>query len=206
MKKRIAVLLLGMAFVGPWAGAQQFNVIINNQWAMHYAEARNQPHVVFSTSFQTQVGHGFVSPWLGQPPFCLVIGEERSFFNTQARIITPDDQKRNPPGTLLFSLPRNLQAAAHVLQASGWRFYYSLGGYHVTLLIENICMEPTQIVCCKGYMVVTADPDLVLSSGPRSELTDWHVEQVERLAGLRDRGILTEDEFAREKERILNNR
>lgn len=94
--------------------------------------------------------------------------------------------------------------AAQILQASGWRFYYSMGGYHVTLLVESIWMDLGQIVRCKGYVVVTADPSLLPQNLPEPGLSEWHIEQLERLAGLRDRGILTEDEFTREKEKILN--
>lgn len=188
------------------ANAQQVNVVINNQWSGLYAEAQQMPHVVFSSSFQTMSGSGFATPWMGNRPFCLSISENPFDFSTDAQILTPEDVKQNRQGTRLFSLPRNVQAAAQILHASGWRFYYALDGYHVTLLIESIWMDPSQIVRCKGYVVVTADPGLTSTDNRDAGLTDKHVEQLGRLADLRDRGILTEEEFAREKEQILNNR
>lgn len=184
--------------------AQQVNVVVNHQWTALYAEVQQQPHVVFSSSFQTQRGKGFTTPWFGQQPFCLSISENPFVFSTDAQIVTPDDVNQNRQGTLLFSLPRTMQAAAQILQASGWRFYYALDGYHVTLLIESIWMDPSQIVRCKGYVVVTADPALVPPASAQPGLTAWHLEQLERFAALRDRGILTDEEFAGEKERILN--
>lgn len=204
MKRGIFVLAMAMVGIGQLVDAQQVNVMINNQWPALYAEVQQMPHVVFSSSFQTQSGKGFATPWFGQQPFCLSISENPFVFSTDAQVVTPEDVNQNRRGTLLFSLPRNLQAAAHILQASGWRFYYAMGGYHVTLLIESIWMDPSQVVRCKGYVVVTADPALLTLTEPEPGLSDWHIEQLERLAGLRERGVLTEDEFTREKGKILN--
>lgn len=204
MKSWIVIPVMSLIWGCQIVGAQQVNVIINNQWPALYAEVQQMPHVVFSSSFQTQSGKGFATPWFGQQPFCLSISENLFVFSTDAQVLTPEDVNQNRRGTLLFSLPRNLQAAAQILQASGWRFYYALGGYHVTLLVESIWLDPSQVVRCKGYVVVTADPALLTPGEPEPGLSDWHIEQLERLAGLRDRGVLTENEFAREKEKILN--
>jgi hypothetical protein len=206
MKRSLIVLVAATAIAVRGAAAQQVNVIINQQWSTHCAEVQQMPQVVFSSSFQTQSGGGFSTPWLGHPPFGLSIGENPSVFSTDAQIVTPEDVKQNRRGTVLFSLPRNLHAAAQILQASGWRFHYSQGGCHVTLLIERIWMDPSQIVRCKGQVVVTADPALLAPAEPDPGLSFWHIEQLESLADLRDRGILTEEEFAMEKARILRAR
>ena len=199
----LAALVMGCVSL---AGAQQVNVVFNNQWPAAYGEVRQLPHIVFQSSFQTQRGQGFATPWLGHDPFCLTIGENPSVFSTDAQVVTPEDVEHNRQGTMLFSLPRNMPTAAKIMNASGWRFSYGLGGYHVTLLIESIWLDPSQIVRCKGHVVATADEAVLSSENSEPGLTDSHVEQLERLAALRDRGVLTEDEFAREKERILNAR
>ena len=107
---------------GQLVDAQQVNVIINHQWPILYAEVQQMPHVVFSSSFQTQPRKGFATPWFGEQPFCLSISEDPFVFSTDAKIVTPEDVKQNRQGAILFSLPRDVQMAAQILQASGWRF------------------------------------------------------------------------------------
>jgi len=165
---------------GQLVDAQQVNVIINHQWPILYAEVQQMPHVVFSSSFQTQPRKGFATPWFGEQPFCLSISEDPFVFSTDAKIVTPEDVKQNRQGAILFSLPRDVQIAAQILQASGWGFYYSMGGYHVTLLVESIWMDPGQIVRCKGYVVVTADPSLLPQNLPEPGLSDGIVWVMEK--------------------------
>lgn len=184
--------------------AQQVNVIVNNQWPAMFGEIQQQPRIVFQSSFQTASGQGFATPWFGATPFCLSVSENPFFFSLDAQIVTPEDVRQNRRGSVLFSLPRDLQAAAQILQASNWRFRYSMDGYHLDLAIESIWLDAHMVPRCKGHVVVTADPEIAFSPEAPPGLTDGQINQLERLADLRDRGILTEEEFSVQKQQILS--
>lgn len=203
MSKYSVMLSLVALVAGNSVHAQQVNVIVNNQWPAMFGEIQQQPRIVFQSSFQTASGQGFATPWFGATPFCLSVSENPFFFSLDAQIVTPEDVRQNRRGSVLFSLPRDLQAAAQILQASNWRFRYSMDGYHLDLAIESIWLDAHMVPRCKGHVVVTADPEIAFSREAPTGLTDEQINQLERLADLRDRGILTEEEFSREKQRVL---
>ena len=198
------VLTLIALMVGKGALAQQVNVIVNNQWPAMFGELRQQPRIVFQSSFQTASGQGFATPWFGAAPFCLSVGENPFVFSLDAQVVTPEDVRQNRRGSVLFSLPRDLHAASQILQASNWRFRYAMDGYHLTLAIESIWLDAHMVPRCKGHVVVTADPETAFSSNAPTGLTEEQFNQLERLADLRERGILTEEEFSVQKQQILS--
>lgn len=157
MKQSIALVLVTIWMASAAPAQQQNNITINNNnWNVMVAEAQRAPNIVYQTSFQTSMGNDFTSQWIGDGEFFIWVGEEKSFFVLEAYVVTQADMQRQSRGTALFSLPRDAKAAAQMLNASGWRYYYSSGGYNMTLIIENIWMDAHYILRCRGRMVVTA--------------------------------------------------
>jgi hypothetical protein len=157
MKRSLALISMAILMASGARAQQQNNVIINNNnWNVMVPEAQRAPNIVFQTSFQTSFGNDFTSQWIGNGEFFLWVGGERSQFILEAYVVTQADMQRQSRGTALFSLPRNTQAAAQMLNTSGWKYFYSSGGYNMTLIIESIWMDEHYVLRCKGRMVVTA--------------------------------------------------
>jgi hypothetical protein len=204
--KTTATIIIFLSVVAITCAQQQNNIVINNNNSIvMLREVQQQPHIVFQSSFQTSVGNDFESSWIGNKDFVLWVGENRSHFGLEAYIFTKDDIKHGRRGSALFTLPRDVNAAARMLQANGWKYRYSSGGYNLTLVIESIWRDGHYIPRCKGYVVVTGDPRMIQSSGDASDQTSKQLDLLERLSDLHKKGILTDDEFKRKKAEILDN-
>ena len=155
--KQAMAFVVGAILMAAAAPAQQQNniTINNNNWNVMVAEAQRAPNIVYQTSFQTSLDQDFTSQWIGNGEFFVWVGEERTRFVLEGYAVTQADMQRQSRGTALFSLPRDAQAAAQMLNTSGWRYYYSSGGYNMTLIIETIWMDEHYVLRCRGRMLVT---------------------------------------------------
>lgn len=111
------------------------------------------PSVLYDGVFHIAAGRSFVSHGYGPRNLSLWIGQDRRHQGIDAYV--QSHNRGNAFRVTLFSLPRNLHAAARILNANNWQFSHVQDGYRIHVIIDRIWEDRHAVQRCTGRVIIT---------------------------------------------------
>lgn len=193
----LSVVVLALACIG--AHADQ-NIVININGEKQAADARRQPNVVYQGQFDSEAEFGWKSPGVisldGDDFYVLVFDQQGG--GVEALIVKQqggngeDETFMHVDGGKGNNYTEDM--VRKQLSANNWTYKWQKGGYAVTLVVTQFAT---------GYWYPELKGTVVITKSAGSGASGSDLSALEKLGELRDKGILTEEEFQRKKKEIL---